>query len=107
MERIWVIPCILQDGWMDRKTDGWKDEHRKKQYKLFQALNSCQMFTGPLFQIKLHLLQVLSYSVVSTLLRSFEIQSVRQYVENTMGLVGILNTTVYKTEPIFGQGKLS
>ena len=55
MERIWVIPWIPQDGWMDRKSDGWKDEHRKKQYKLFWPLNSYHMFTGPLFQIKLRL----------------------------------------------------
>ena len=40
---------------------------------------------------------------------SYEIHWVRQYLVNFTGLVGIVNTTVYKTKPIFiglGHGKL-
>ena len=40
----------------------------------------------------------------------FEIPWVRQYLVNFKGLAGIINATVYKTEPIFtslGHGKLS
>ena len=33
--------------------------------------------------------------------RSFEIHQLRQYQVKFTGLVGIVNTTVYKTEPIF------
>ena len=44
------------------------------------------------------------------LFRSFEIHCVRQYQVNFKGVMGIVNATVYKTEPIFiglGHGKLS
>ena len=47
---------------------------------------------------------------ISKLHRSFEIHWVRQYLVNFMGLAGIVNATVYKTEPIFTglrHGKLS
>ena len=47
---------------------------------------------------------------ISKLPRSFEIHCVRQYLVNFMGLAGMVNVTVYKTEPIFkglGHGKLS
>ena len=47
---------------------------------------------------------------ISKLHRSFEIHWVRQYLMNFTGLVGTVNTTVYKTEPILtglGHGKLS
>ena len=40
----------------------------------------------------------------------FEIHWVRQYLVNFTGLAGIINTIVYKTEPIFtghGHGNLS
>ena len=46
---------------------------------------------------------------ISKLCGSFEIHWVRQYLINFTGLAGIVNTTVYKTEPIFtgiGHGKL-
>ena len=46
---------------------------------------------------------------ISKLPGSFEIHWVRQYLINFMGLVGIVNANVYKTEPIFtglGHGKL-
>ena len=55
------------------------------------------MFTGPLLQIKL-------------LPGSFEIHWVKQYLVNVTSPVGVVNATVYKTEPIFtglGHGKLS
>ena len=41
---------------------------------------------------------------------SFEIHWVRQYLVDFIGLAGIVNATVYKTEPIItglGHGKLS
>ena len=47
---------------------------------------------------------------ISKLPRSFEIHWVRQYLVNCLGLMGIVNATVYKTELIFtglGLGKLS
>ena len=76
-------------------------------------LRSFPMFTGPLFQTKLHLLstgllggfqsspwfQSCSWALISTELRS-----------NFTSLVGMINTIVYETEPIFtdlGHGKLS
>ena len=37
---------------------------------------------------------------ISKLPRSFEIHWVRQYLVNFMGLVGMVDATVYKTEPI-------
>ena len=55
------------------------------------------MFTDPFFQIKLHL----NRTVLLLLPGSFEIHWVRQYLVDLMGLAGIVNTTVYKTEPIF------
>ena len=77
------------------------------------------MFTGPLFEIKLHLqstallsgFQISPGAMKSNVLpRSFEIQWVMQYLVNLMGLVGIVNATVYETELIFrglGHGKFS
>ena len=47
---------------------------------------------------------------ISKLSGSFEIHWVRQYLGNFMSLVGIVNTTIYKSKPIFtglGHGKLS
>ena len=47
---------------------------------------------------------------ISKLHRSFEIHWVRQYLVTSMGLLGMVNTTVYKTVPIssgLGHGKLS
>ena len=47
---------------------------------------------------------------ISKLLGSFEIHWIRQYLGNFMSLAGNVNTTVYKTKPIFtglGHGKLS
>ena len=47
---------------------------------------------------------------ISKLSGSFEIHWVKQYLVNFTGLVGLLNATVYKTEPIFtglGHGKFS
>ena len=47
---------------------------------------------------------------ISKLHGSFEIHWVRQYLANLMGLVGMVNVTVYKTKPIFTgcrHGKLS
>ena len=47
---------------------------------------------------------------ISKLPGSFQIHRVRQYLGNFMGLAGIVNATVYKTEPIMtglGHGKLS
>ena len=47
---------------------------------------------------------------ISKLPGSFEIDWVRQYMVNLMGLLGIVNASVYKTELIFtglGHGKLS
>ena len=46
---------------------------------------------------------------ISKLPGSFVIHWVRQYLVNFMGLAGIANATVYKTEPIFsglGYGEL-
>ena len=42
-----------------------------------------------------------SFTRISKLPRSFEIHWVRQYLVNFTGLAGILNATVYKTEPNF------
>ena len=47
---------------------------------------------------------------ISKLPGSFEIHWVKQYQENSMGLVGIVNATVYQTKPIFtglGYGMVS
>ena len=47
---------------------------------------------------------------ISKLSGSFEIHWVRQYLVKYMGLLGIVNATVYKTAPIvkrIGHGKLS
>ena len=47
---------------------------------------------------------------ISKLPGSIEIHGVRQYQVDFMALAGIVNATVYKTEPIFtglGHGKLS
>ena len=53
------------------------------------------MFTGPLFQMKLHLLS-------TTLLSGFQIvPGVGQYLINFKGLVGIVSSSIYKTESIF------
>ena len=61
----------------------------------FQALQSFQMFTAPLFEIKLHLLS-------AVLLGGFQSSTgVRQYLVNFMGRAGTVNATVYKTRPIF------
>ena len=38
---------------------------------------------------------------ISNLSGSFEIYWVRQYLENFMGIASIVNTILYKTEPIF------
>ena len=61
----------------------------------FELYGLVQMFRGPLFQIKPHLLSTV------LLLGSFEIHWVRQYLVNFTGLVGIANVTAYKTEPLF------
>ena len=70
------------------------------------------MFTGPLFQIKLHvyLPSTVLLSKFYSSFRSFEIHWVRQHLVNCMGLAGIVNPIVYKTEPITTgprHGKLS
>ena len=52
------------------------------------------MFTGPLFQVKLHLLDIV-------LLSGFQSHWVRQYLVCFMGLVGRVSTKLYKTKPIF------
>ena len=57
------------------------------------------MFMGPLFQIQQHLLSLTHW--ISKLPRRFEIDRVRQYLVNSMGLVGKVNAAVYKTETIF------
>ena len=75
----------------------------------FWNLGSFQMFTGSTVKIK-YIYQVLSKGGFQCSPGSFEIHWVRQYLINFMGLVGRVNTTVYKTEPIFtghGHGKLS
>ena len=54
------------------------------------------MFTGPSFQIKLHLLSSLT-QWISKLPGSFEIHWVRQYLVNYTDLMGIVNAVVYKT----------
>ena len=41
---------------------------------------------------------------ISKLPRSFEIHRIRQYLVNFTGLVGIVNTTIYKTEPSLRHG---
>ena len=95
------------------------------------ACNQCQklgkIFTGLTYKLLLsftvipevyrsfipnknYIYQVLPYSVDSKLPGSFEIHAVRQYLVNFMGLASIVNTTVYKTEPILtglGHGELS
>ena len=58
------------------------------------------MFTGRLFEIKLHLLNIVFRSGFQSF-RNFEIHRVRQYLENFTGLAGIINANVYKTESIF------
>ena len=67
------------------------------------------MFTGRLFEIKVHLLSTVSRSGFQGS-RNFEIHRVRQYLGNFTGLAGRVNANVYKTESIFtglGHGKLS
>ena len=59
------------------------------------------MFTDLLFEIKLYLLSIVLLKWISKLPMSLEIHCVRQYLINITGLAGIVNATVYKTEPIF------
>ena len=66
------------------------------------------IFTGPLFEIKLHLLNTANLWI-SKLPGSFEIHWLRQCLVNFSGLAGIINATSHKTEPIFtglGHSKL-
>ena len=58
------------------------------------------MFTGPLFQNTTFTKYWLT-QWISKLPGCFEIYVVRQYLVNFTGLVGLLNATVYKAEPIF------
>ena len=58
------------------------------------------MFTGSSFKIN-YIYQVLLKGGFQSSPGCFEIHWVRHYLINLMGLVGIVNTTVYKTEPIF------
>ena len=71
----------------------------RRAFELY-SLRPFHMFTGHLFQIKLHLLYCRT-QWISTFDGSFEILWVRQYLVHFMGLAGIVNATVCKTEPIF------
>ena len=59
------------------------------------------MFTGSKYSKYKYIYEVLSYSVNFIAPGSFEIHSVRQYLVNLTGVSDIVNTTVYKTRPIF------
>ena len=72
-------------------------------YKLLLSFTVISDFYRSLFQIKIHLLSIV-------LLSRFQSSLVRQYLANFTGIVGIVNTIFYKTEPIFTglrHGKLS
>ena len=73
-------------------------------------LRSFQIFTDPLYQTKLHLNEWHCLTQwISKTPEIFEIHWARKYRVNLTGLEGIVNTIVYKTEPIFtglGHGKL-
>ena len=64
-------------------------------YKLLLSLTVISGVYSSFIPNKLHLLSTV------LLLGSFEIHWVRQYQVNFMGQASIVNTTVYKTEPIF------
>ena len=59
------------------------------------------MFIDPSFHIRLHFKCCLT-QWISKLPGSFEIHWVRQYLVNSMGVAGIVNSTVYKTEQVLG-----
>ena len=59
------------------------------------------MFTGSKYSKYKYIYEALSYSVNFIAPASFEIHSVRQYLVNSTGVSDIVNTTVYKTRPIF------
>ena len=79
-------------------------------YKLllsFMFISNLEMFTG---QNKTTYSKYCLIQWISKFPRSFEIHWVRQNLVNFTGLVGMVNTTVDKTEPIFPglwHGKLS
>ena len=66
------------------------------------------MFRCPLFQTKSHLLSTVWLTEFQSP-GNFEINWGKQYMVNFMGLLGMINATVYTTETIFGheQSKLS
>ena len=69
-----------------------------------------KMSTSHLFQTKLHFIKYCLTQWISKLPGSIEIHWVMQYLVNFTALVGIVNTTTYKTEPILqvsGNGKLT
>ena len=79
-------------------------------HKLLWTVRSFQMFTGLLFQTNYIYLEYCLTLCILKLPQSFEMNRVRQYLVNFMGLMGIANVTVYKTRPIFtglGHVKLS
>ena len=101
--------------------------HMAQTHHLKQHKKLGKIFTGPTYKL------LLSFTVISNFNRSFipnkitftkypltqciltlhgssEIHWVGQYLVNFTGVAGILNITVYKTEPIFtglGHGELS
>ena len=87
-----------------------KNIYRSKLQDTFELYGHFQMFVGPLFKKKKPFTKYCLTQWISKLPGSFEIHWVRQYLVNCMGLAGIVNATVYKSEPIFtgfGHGKLS
>ena len=65
----------------------------------FLALRSFRMFTGPLFQIKLHLLNI----VLLSGFLSFEILWVKQYLVDVTGL-GAYQTQLFTRPILFAHG---
>ena len=68
------------------------------------------MFTDPLFEIKLHLLNTVFLSGFQSSVGALKSTEQGSNLVNFMGLAGRVNTAVYKTEPIFtglGHSELS
>ena len=91
----WINFCVcLSHGWHELNGSRCPLSEKGRKTESFT-----RMFMGPLFQIQQHLLSLTHW--ISKLPRRFEIDRVRQYLVNSMGLVGKVNAAVYKTETIF------
>ena len=109
----WVKLMVYQWLWRSETSSGVKIPNYYTVWSLTLAADDLTVISDIYRSFKPNKTTFTKYCLaqwVPKLPRSVEIRWVRQYMVNFTGLAGIVNTTVYKTKPIFtglGHSKLS